>query len=435
MKILLINPPNSGKSIPEEQYGITSIKAIFKGEPLALEVLAGNLHDHDVKILDLKVEPSSALMETITDFSPDIVGITAVTCEADALIAIAKEIKSLAGSDGPAIVAGGHHASCDPDYFNVESVDYVVRGLGKQSFRELVTALENKNFSPVPGIAKTSPGKPMDLLPRKYSIKDLVDDKPPRYDLVAQNRDAYVMGGIGKAGFVVTAFGCVHSCAFCSIPTLTGERYLTHSIEASIDCMERLDGVSLIRCVDANTFGNISFARRFAQAIIDSGLKKQIVADVRADTVVNHPDVIELWQKAGLAAVVIGFEEIDNQRLRQFNKKSSVETNIRALQSLKQTGLKVIGDFIVSPDYGRGEFRALEDFIQTHEIELPVPSILTPIPGTPLYRQMKDKVEITDLAYYTFSNAVTRTRLDKEEFYTLYAELFKKFHGHITKNQ
>lgn len=434
MKILLINPPNSGKSIPEEQYGITSIKAIFKGEPLALEVLAGNLHDHDVKILDLKVEPWSALMETIADFSPDLVGITAVTCEADSLIAIAKTIKDMA-PEGPVIVAGGHHASCDPDYFNVESIDYIVRGLGKLSFRELVIALEAKSSTPIPGIAKTSPGRPLDLLPRKYTIKDLVDDQPPRYDLVAQNRDAYVMGGIGKAGFVVTAFGCVHSCAFCSIPTLTGERYLTHSIEASIDCMKRLEGVSLIRCVDANTFGNISFAKKFAQGIIDSGVKKQIVADVRADTVVNHPDVIELWQKAGLAAVVIGFEEIDNKRLAQFNKKSSVETNIKALQSLRQTGLKVIGDFIVSPDYGRDEFKALEDFIETHEIQLPVPSILTPIPGTPLYQQMKARVEITDLAYYTFSNAVTQTKLDKEEFYTLYAELFKKFHGHITKNQ
>lgn len=78
MKILLINPPNSGKSIPEKQYGITSIKAIFKGEPLALEVLAGNLYDHDVVILDLKAESASAPMETINRFTPDLVGITSV---------------------------------------------------------------------------------------------------------------------------------------------------------------------------------------------------------------------------------------------------------------------------------------------------------------------------------------------------------------------
>ena len=37
MNILLINPPNCGRSIPEERYGITSLKQIFRGEPLALE--------------------------------------------------------------------------------------------------------------------------------------------------------------------------------------------------------------------------------------------------------------------------------------------------------------------------------------------------------------------------------------------------------------
>jgi len=38
MRILLINPPDSGRSIPEEEYGVTSIKQIFKGEPFGIEV-------------------------------------------------------------------------------------------------------------------------------------------------------------------------------------------------------------------------------------------------------------------------------------------------------------------------------------------------------------------------------------------------------------
>jgi radical SAM superfamily enzyme YgiQ (UPF0313 family) len=434
LKILLINPPNHGKSIPEEEYGITSIKAIFKGEPLALEVLAGNLHDHDVMILDLKVDPFSSLMETVNRFQPDIVGITSVTCEADALIDIATTIKEALSGDAPVVVAGGHHASCDPGYFNVDAIDYVVCGVGKASFRALVTAIEKQQPVSIPGVAKTDPTGRLDLKPRGYAFEDLVDHRPPRYDLVERYRDTYVMGGIGKAGFVVTAYGCVHACSFCSIPTITQGRYLTHSIDASIDNMKALDSVSLIRCVDANTFGNIPFAKKFARAIIDSNVKKKIVADVRADTIVNHPDVIDLWQQAGLAAVVIGFEEIDDRRLDFFNKKSCVETNIKALEYLKKTGLKVIGDFIISPDYDRRDFKALETFIDTHDIELPVPSILTPIPGTPLYQCMKEKIEISDLSYYTFSNAVTETTLEKEEFYTLYAGLFKKFHSHLSKS-
>jgi hypothetical protein len=58
MKILLVNPPNCGRSIPEEEYGIDTIKMIFRGEPLALEVIAGNLDGHAVAIADLKVTPN-----------------------------------------------------------------------------------------------------------------------------------------------------------------------------------------------------------------------------------------------------------------------------------------------------------------------------------------------------------------------------------------
>jgi len=75
MKILLVNPPNSGRSIPEEEYGIKNLKMIFRGEPLALEVLAGNLDGHEVIISDLKAEPD-CLEQTLYRFDPDLVGIT-----------------------------------------------------------------------------------------------------------------------------------------------------------------------------------------------------------------------------------------------------------------------------------------------------------------------------------------------------------------------
>lgn len=40
MNILLFNSPHYGRSIPEKRYNITSLKQIFRGEPLALEELS-----------------------------------------------------------------------------------------------------------------------------------------------------------------------------------------------------------------------------------------------------------------------------------------------------------------------------------------------------------------------------------------------------------
>jgi radical SAM superfamily enzyme YgiQ (UPF0313 family) len=435
MNIVLINPPNCGRSIPEEEYGITSLKMIFRGEPLALEVLAGNLPGHEVRIVDLKAEPDG-LAKVLAEGCPDIVGFTAVTCEANTVIRLASEIKHGFGGKSPIVVVGGHHASCDPAYFNREGIDYVAVGLGKLSFRLLVDGLaEGREPADIPGIVPVRPSGTFTPSARQYGCADLVDHLPPRYDLVAAHRDKYVMSGIGgKVGFVATAFGCTHCCSFCSIPSLTGGRYLSHTVEAIVRDIGLLGDIPLIRFVDANTFGDPVSARLLAERIVELGIDKKIVADVRADTVVADPALMRLWHKAGLAAVVIGFEEIDDARLKRMNKQSSLAKNIAALRILAEIGIKVVGDFIISPDYGHEDFDRLAEFIDSSPIALPIPSILTPLPGTSLYRRLHKELAITDLDYYTFSNAVLPTRLATREFYTRYSDLMKHLHHHIHKS-
>ena len=425
MKILCINPPNSGKSIPEEQYDIQDIKMIFRGEPLALETLAGNLDGHDVAITDLKAAPDS-LWTDVEQMRPDVVGLTGVACEANAVLDIARQLKERVN---PVVVVGGHHASCDPSFFNREEIDYVAAGLGKKSFRELIDAIQAGTVADgVPGVAKTDPDGPLRMTPRRFTADDLVDDRPPRYDLVVQHRDQYVMSGVGgKIGFVATAFGCTHRCAFCAVPNITGGRYLTHSVDAVMRDIGLLGDIPLIRLTDANTFGDAAASEALGRRIIDSGMTKKFVADVRSDTVVQRPELFELWKAAGLATAVIGFEEITDDRLKGYRKGTATATNIRAMEILKALGIRIIGDFIVSPDYTPADFDALERFAVSHAIDLPLPSILTPLPGTPLYDDMKDRITIHDLDYYTFLNAVVPTRMPEEEFYETYAALWKRF--------
>ena len=428
MKILLINPPNCGKSIPEERYGIESIKMIFCGEPLALETVAGNLQGHDVAIADLKMDPQ-ALTEAHLPFIPDLVGITGVTCEANTVLAIATELKARFKAT---IVVGGHHASCDPDFFKQPPVDYIVVGIGKLSFRELVDALERGRPADIPGVHDNTGNAAGFFSPRRYTFDDLVDHRPPRYDLVARHRDRYEMKGAGgRIGFVATAAGCTHGCAFCSIPALTDARYLMHSHDAVLRDMRLLEDVPVVRLVDANTFGNAREAEALARKIMDSGIQKRLVADARADTVVRHPDMFRLWHEAGLAIVVIGFEEISDERLRDLHKRSTHQTHLDAIQILKSIGVRIVGDFIISPDYGHEDFRDLIDFVAQSGIDLPIPSVLTPLPGTPLYSRLKQRITVHDLDYYTFTNAVMRTRMAEHDFYRCYADMLERFLGHI----
>jgi hopanoid C-3 methylase len=427
MRILLVNPPNCGRSIPEEQYGIDSLKLILRGEPLSLEVLAGALDAHEVKIVDLKAEPAS-FGEALEAFAPHVVGITGVTCEANTMLRLASEAKEAVRAT---VVVGGVHASNDPYFFNRPDIDYIVVGLGKLSFRELISALESGGpTDAIPGVAKTDPHNALSFSPRRYSRSDLVEEKPPRYDLVSRYREHYVLPTLGfKLGAVSAASGCPHRCSFCSIEKVTGGRYLTHSPEAVLRDIGLLGDIPVIRLVDANTFGIVSQARELCRKIEEAGIRKNYVADVRSDTVVHHADLFVEWKKAGLRSVIVGFEEIDDGRLTEMGKANTASINSEAIGMLHDIGITIVGDFIISPDWDEGRFQEMRDYLEKNPVDLPMFSVLTPLPGTPLYESQKAAIIIHDLDFYTLTNAVTPTRIDEKAFYENYAGLMKSGHA------
>ncbi|MHB8907724.1 MAG: B12-binding domain-containing radical SAM protein [Syntrophales bacterium] len=428
MNILLVNPPNAGRSIPEEEYGITSIKQIFRGEPFSLEVIAAPLGAHEVLIADLKCEDDEYLWNELDRFQPQVVGFTAVTCEANTVLRLAAEIKSRTRA---VIAVGGNHATLDPAFFNRPEVDYVVAGLGKRSFAELVNRLAaDRSGEGIPGIAKTSPEKPLTLPPRLYGQGDLMEEHPPRYDLVEKWRSSYVIERLGlRMGFVATAEGCTHRCSFCAIPEMTGRRYLTHSAESVVRDIGLLGDIPFIRMVDANSFGDPRASEELCDAIVAAGIKKRFFGDIRVDTVVRHRPLLKKWQSAGLYAVVVGFEELQPGRLGAYGKSYDAAAIQEALSILHEMGLLIVGDFIIAPDYREEDFRAVEEFIGRSGIQIPVLSVLTPIPGTPLYESMKERITIRDLDYYTFTNAVIPTRMPEKAFYGAFSDLVRRLHG------
>lgn len=427
MNILLINPPDCGRSIPEERYGIVSLKQIFRGEPLALEELAGNLLQHDVRIVDLKADPGG-LDELLSHFIPDVVGITGVTCEANTMLLLASKIKKHCQ---PTVVVGGIHASNDPAFFNHAAVDYIVVGLGKKIFADLVSSLEvgSEADITIPGLIRTNPGREIQRPSYCNTVLDLVEDQPPAYDKVSRYRSHYVLEKLAvNMGFVASAYGCPYRCSFCCIKGQTGGKYLTKSIDAVIRDIRLLGDIPIIRLVDANTFGDIERAKALSRALVRSELKKQYLADIRSDTVVRHPEMLREWQEAGLRAVIIGFEEISDASLSTMNKANKASFNREAIAILNDMGITIVGDFIISPDYDESDFERLGSYLGKNKVDLPMITVMTPLPGTDLYQQQKNRIVNHNLDYYTLTNAVTKTKLDEKQFYTLYAELLSKSH-------
>ncbi|MDY0212599.1 MAG: cobalamin-dependent protein [Desulfuromonadaceae bacterium] len=425
MRILLINPPNCGKSIPEERFGINSLKQIFRGEPLALQTLAGNLPGHEVRIVDLKAAPNS-LDATLSAFTPELVGFTSMTCEVNTVLALARQIHSQYDA---AIVVGGCHASCAPEDFNQPAIDWIAIGQSSISFRELVEALERDEEPNIAGIAATNPGTKLHWQARAYTSADAGGASAPRYELVEQYRAEYYLASLGiQMGLVSSAIGCPYTCNFCCIPPLSGGKYLPRSISAVIADIRTLESTPVIRLVDANSFGNPKLALELAEALGASGVKRQYLVDVRSDTVVRHPELLQRWKEVGLRAVVIGFEAIDTQTLVGMNKKNNADVNRAAIEILHHLGITIVGDFIINPNYTEAQFDLLGDFVREQRIDLPMYSVLTPLPGTELHRQLHAQIRIHDLDYYTLTNAVLPTHLEEEIFYQRYAALLREGH-------
>ncbi len=270
--------------------------------------------------MDLKCEDEAELWLEYEDLKPHVVGFTAVTCEANTVLRLAAEIKRRGQA---LVVVGGNHATLDPAYFNRPEIDYVVIGLGKKSFSDLADRLAaNRSGEGIPGVAKTSPGQPLTFTPRRYGHADLMDECAPRYDLVEKWRNNYAIERLGlRMGFVATAEGCTHRCSFCAIPEMTGGRYLTHSPESVIRSIGLLGDIPFIRMVDANTFGDPRASEELCDTIVAAGIRKRFFGDVRVDTIVKHPSLLKKWKEAGLYAVVVGFEELEPERLGGLRKE------------------------------------------------------------------------------------------------------------------
>src|SRR5215470_16635414 len=112
----------------------------------ALTSLAGNVDAHHaVAVADLILTHGSVretVIRLIHELNPDVIGLSVMTFQRRT----ARRIIDLARSLQPAvkIVVGGYDPSLAPEAYEEMGVDYMVRGEGEITFRNLLRALETR---------------------------------------------------------------------------------------------------------------------------------------------------------------------------------------------------------------------------------------------------------------------------------------------------
>jgi radical SAM superfamily enzyme YgiQ (UPF0313 family) len=413
MKILLIQPPKAAATIGGED--------VYVYEPLALEYLAaGVAADHDVRILDLRL--SKDLQEVLQNFRPDIVGITAYTVHVNVVRHLFTEIKSQ--NPGVLTVVGGHHATLAPEDFISPFIDVIVIGEGVFVFRDIVERFEKgEPIDDIPGIAIPKGDGLRRTVPRPSEELDVFPF--PDRSLTARYRARYHSEWMRPLASIRTSKGCPYRCNFCALWKLTGGRYLRRSPEKIVEELASI-AEDFVFFADDESLIDTARMKILAELIRSSGIKKRYFLYGRADTIARSPELLELWRSVGLERVFVGFEFFRDEDLALIHKGSSASDNEKAARILADLGIEVYASFIVRPEFTKEDFAAFPPYCEKLGLHFATFAVLTPLPGTDLYEEVKDRLLTRNYDLVDFLHTLLPTTLPLKDFYEEYYQLYQR---------
>ena len=413
MRLLLIYPDTDPLSIIP--------KGLINIEPLGLEYLAAGLRQHDVKILDMKVERD--WQQVVQDFEPDIVGITGTVVHTNRLLEVLAYVKQARPT--AATVVGGPHATLAPGDLAAPQVDFLVAGPNPLPFYRLVECLDLKR--PVTGIGglHVRTGQEWMLHSPAPHIGSLDHLPLPRRDLTSPYRSRYCHLVWKPVALVITSIGCPHACNFCPCPKLTGRRVLLRSPQLVRDELLAIDE-PYVYIGDDNLFFNYRHASELARLIEQAGIRKQYYVLSRADDINKHPDLIERWAALGLKKVFLGLESPSDKEIEALNKRGSVSDNSRAVEILHANRVDPLGAFIILPEYTRADFDRILEYMDRMGIYYFEFTILTPFPGTPYFDEVENRLLTRDRRLFDLAHSLLPTQLPAPEFYREFSRLYRR---------
>jgi radical SAM superfamily enzyme YgiQ (UPF0313 family) len=253
------------------------------------------------------------------------------------------------------------------------------------------------------------------------------DEPLPRRDLLPRSR------------FLTTTSlnatrGCHNRCGFCYLST-TGLHmpYRTRRVEQVVQ--EWLDDDQPYAVFTDNNLGSDRpYLKRLCTAL--RPLQRIWSAAVSID-VTDDPSLIRAMALAGCTGVFIGFESLTDANLHEARKSTPRAADYaRRVRLLHDHGIQVNGSFVLGFDHDdRSVFAHLADWIEETRLECATFHILTPYPGTPLFRSMEAEGRLLhrDWSLYDTAHVVFRPRhMSADELAHGYAWLYQRLFSHTS---
>jgi len=325
-------------------------------EPLQLAIIAGLINAPDeVVMYDDRLE------QIPFDEPTNLVCITVDSFSARRAYEISSEFKKR----NVTVVLGGMHVSLLPDETMLYA-DAIVVGDAEPVWAELMAdARQNK-------------------LKKKYSAPFGLPQ-----DGVFPNRDIFKNKNYLPVSLMQFSRGCKFNCTFCSVSKFFNHSHKCRKIDDVLAEIEK-DKLKTILFVDDNMVSNKEELKIFLRELIP--LKVKWASQSSID-MVNDRQLLKLMSDSGCVGNLIGFESININTLKWFNKSQ----NIRDFNSYKEV-LEIFGDygfltwasFMIGNDFDTiDSINKTVEFAIKNKFTLSFFHVLMPYPGTQIYEQFK----------------------------------------------
>ena len=370
---------------------------IHMAPPLGLLTIAAMFENTHKVVLE------NENVENIVYDKPDIVGIS-VTVDS---LPRAAEISAKFRKNGVKVAAGGIHITTAYETVPEGFFDILCVGAAEGTWHDIINDMEK-------GICKK-----IYFCKQPLKSKDIVS---PAYNFVEKHKYLY-------CNVVHTSRGCPFKCDFCYNSSNQRE-YVNRDIDDVIKDIKAVNSKHIM-FIDDNFAGNKKWTIEFLKTITPMKIKWNAAISLNAAL---DAKLLDIMKESGCQGLFIGFESINERSIENVRKIQNISANYeKAIKEIHSRGIMINASFVFGLDGDTKEtFKSTLDWIVKNKIETVTSHILTPYPGTELYKRMKNEDRITtdDLSLYNTANVVFSPKnMTSKELYDGYINIYRQIYS------
>jgi radical SAM superfamily enzyme YgiQ (UPF0313 family) len=366
MKVLLVYP-ETPVTYWSFKYAVPFVRKKALLPPLGLLTVAAMLPDSvEVQLVDMNTD----VLESSDILHADLVLVSAMIVQKKSFEEVVQRCNRL----GRKVAAGGPYPTSMHE--SIKGVDYFVLGEGEQVVPRFFA----------------------DILAGKAERVDWGDKETdigrapvPRFELV--NLHNYTTISLQYSR------GCPFDCEFCDVVHLFGHKSRTKSPEQFLTELDAAFATGFrgsLFIVDDNFIGNKKNVKELLRAVIPWQKKHKFPFNFLTEASVNLADddeLLDLMVEANFTMAFLGIETPVEASLAEMGKKQNLKADlIESVRKIEGRGIEVTGGFVIGFDSDPPDiFERQIEFIQELGIPTAMIGLLMALPGTKLYRRLKEE--------------------------------------------